>query len=127
MQSIAVEISEITDDSVEFSLNEHSYKAFCWECGFIKGETRLVRIDHLSLDFDWITVFKENSKLEKKLIKGLQPFDYFGYGQIEQINPVIANFGDFKLDLGDWTNDKGIIGEFIYWLIDRLDIIPVDK
>lgn len=125
MLSILIEIVEITNDSVVFSLrNGHLYEAFCWECDLIKGETRFVTLDHLSLGLEWMTVFKENSRSEKKLIKGSKSFNYFGYGQIEQIHPVIADFGDFKLELGNWTNDKGVIGEFIYWAIERLDILP---
>ena len=45
------------------------------------------------------------------------------YGLIKSINPVVLDFGEFEIDKGDWINDSNLVGRYIYWKIDRLDII----
>ncbi len=100
-----------------------SYDAYFWGADFTIGDERIIELAELSSGFSWEATFSLNAKREKKLKKGSKSGEYVGYGQIEGINPVIANFGDFKLNLGDWTNDKRIIGEYIYWPISRLEVV----
>ena len=99
------------------------YEAFFWGNTFRVGEKRTIEITHLNLHFDWEAIFSLNASKEKRLEMLEKDWEYIGYGQIEQVNPVVACFGDVWLDLGNWTSDKGVIGEFIYWRIERLEVI----
>ena len=120
---VDLELTDRYEGIVSFlTKSGHIFQAFFWGDSFSVGEERLINLEHLSLNFDWITAFKENSTYEMKLEKGLDQCEYFGYGQVIQIRPVIADFGDFKLNLGDWANDERVISEFIYWRIDQLRI-----
>ena len=98
------------------------YEAFFWGKSYNEGEKVLVELDHLSLPLDWEKTFSLNALKEKKLEKLNGEGEYAGYGEIEQVAPIIANFGDIKLNLGNWSNDNRIIGEFIYWRIRRLEV-----
>ncbi|WP_299821341.1 hypothetical protein [uncultured Pontibacter sp.] len=101
----------------------NTYEAFLWGNTFEVGEKRKIELSHLNLHFDWEVTFSLNSSKEKRLEKLTKDWGYIGYGQIEQVNPVIACFGDIWLDLGNWTRDEKVIGEFIYWRIERLEVI----
>ncbi|MCP2042927.1 hypothetical protein [Pontibacter sp. HSC-36F09] len=68
----------------------NTYEAFFWGITFKEGEKRTVELNHLNLHFDWETTFSLNSSKEKRLEKLREDWEYIGYGQIEQINPVIA-------------------------------------
>ena len=125
---LLVEITQITywDESegiVEFKTTSGNvYNAFFWGASFIVGEKRKIKLSHLNLHFEWAEVFNLNSSKEKKLESLNKDCEYIGYGQIEQVKPIIACFGDIKLDLGNWSSDERLIGEYIYWRIDRLEI-----
>ena len=99
------------------------YEAMFWGNTFKPGERREIRFNHSCLKFDWEATFNMNLSKEKKSEKLEKDLEYIGYGQIEQINPVIACFGDIWLDLGSWASDERVINEYIYWRIDRLEII----
>ena len=72
-------------------------------------------------DLNIEAIFSGNVLKEKKVIKG-KNWDYEGYGQILSISPVIIDFGDFELNVGNWINDHRVIGEYVFWKIERLDI-----
>lgn len=119
----AINLISDQEGSIEFIANEnYVLSAFFYGESFSIGEAIEVCIDHLPHDIEWEIVFSENNKKKKGLEPALGFCSYYGYGEIESINPVIADFRSLKLDLGDWTNDERIIGEFIYWKINRLDI-----
>ncbi len=72
-------------------------------------------------EYSWEQMFSGNLRQEKKLVR-TGDWSYEAYGQIVSIKPVIADFGLFKLELGDFTNDQRCIGEWIVERIDRLDL-----
>ncbi len=125
---LPVEITRLTlhdkyEGIVEFKTSSGNiYEAFFWGKSYKVGEKVFVELHHQSLPLDWKKTFSLNPNKEKKLEKLSGECEYAGYGEIEQIDPIIACFGDIKLDLGNWTRDKKIIGEFIYWRINRLEI-----
>lgn len=120
---VDLELTDRYEGIVSFSTKSDCvFEAFFWGENFLIGEERLISLEGLGLPFDWMTAFKKNPAREKKLQRGSSQCEYFGYGQIIQIRPVIADFGDFRLDIGDWTNDDRLIDDFIYWHIDRLAI-----
>jgi hypothetical protein len=57
----------------------------------------------------------------------LSEWSYYGYGEIKLIDPITADFGDIQLELGNWTNDRKVVGEYIYWTIERLDIRKIEE
>jgi hypothetical protein len=96
--------------------------AYFWGDTFQEGEQVQVEFSALDYPISWEAIFSENR--EQKL--GLEPASekcaYYAYGKILSLNPIIADFGDIKLSIGEWTHDERVIGEYIYWKIDRLDV-----
>lgn len=103
--------------------SEQLMDAFSYGQNFSVGEKAEVELGSLDYDLEWEVIFSNNSQKEKKLKKGQETWSYEGYGEIKSIKPVIIDFGDIELDTGNWTNDEKVIGEFVYWKIDRLDIL----
>jgi hypothetical protein len=98
------------------------YDAYFWGAVFTVEEEKIVELSQFGEELDWNSIFTQNIAKEKRLKKTANKCEYIGYGQIESINPIIVNFGDINLDIGNWTSDERIIGEFIFWKIPRLDI-----
>lgn len=125
---LPVEISRLTlhdksEGIVEFRTSSgNSYEAFFWGKSYGAGESVLIELHHQSLPNRWEKTFSLNVNKEKKLEKLSGECEYAGYGEIEQVDPIIACFGDIRLDLGSWTGDQKVVGEFIYWRISRLEI-----
>lgn len=120
---VDVDFTDTHEGTVYFEVGSgNTYEAFFWGHIFSKGEVRSINLYCFDLHFDWTVAFSENSAREMKLLKGSHSCEYFGYGRIVQIRPVVADFGDFKLELGNWTNDERVIDEFIYWRIDQLRV-----
>ena len=120
-----IEVSK-TDEfegSVTFQINGRQYYAFFWGDNFLPGEEVSVSLTQLEYPLKWDTIFGENKGRETKIEKSeTKDWTYYCYGIIQSVKPVIADFGDLQLDLGDWTDDEKVVGEYIYWTIDRLNI-----
>ena len=97
--------------------------AFSYAEAFIIGEKVEVDLESLNYNLEWEIIFSHNPNKEKKLQEGQVKWEYEGYGAIKSINPVIIDFGDIELETGNWTNDEKVIGAYVYWKIERLDII----
>lgn len=97
--------------------------AFSYGQDFSIGEQLEVEFSSLHYDLQWEVIFTENQEQKLALEQAAEPASYYCYGRILSINPIIADFGDLKINLGDWTNDERVMGEYIYWKIDRLDVI----
>lgn len=94
---------------------------FSYGTEFKVGKKTKLELDSISAKLDWDTIFSKNQDKELKLIQK-SDWEYEGYGKILDINPIVIDFGEFELNTGNWTNDQKIIGEFVYWEIERLDI-----
>src|SRR5690606_34164760 len=104
-------------------INGGQYDAFYWGDNFKPGDKAKVTLTQLEYPLTWETIFRENKGREIKIEKSNQDnWRYHCYGTIKSIQPIIADFGDLQLDLGVGTNDEKVVGEYIYWTIDRLDI-----
>jgi|SRR5690606_17694856 len=111
------------EGTAHFEINGNDYYAFFYGEDYESRKDYEVEFDHLEIPLEWDIIFNENKDKEQKLVKiDNSEWGYYGYGIIKSINPIIADFGDIQLDIGNWTNDSNVIGEFIYWKIDRLDI-----
>lgn len=104
--------------------NGDSVRAFSHGTEFIVGAEIDVEIESLFDDVSWDVTFSGNSNKEIKLVrKG--DWSYEAYGKVLSINPVVIDFGEFELNTGNWTNDSKVVGEFVYWKIERLDILKI--
>ncbi|MBN2143482.1 MAG: hypothetical protein JW774_02555 [Candidatus Aureabacteria bacterium] len=113
---------EIKEGTVTFQIGNHDYHAFSILDDYPVGEQVEVEFDHLSLTHDpWNNTFDKNPQKKKCLIN-TKDWSYDGYGRIISVNPIRADFGDIVLDLGKWSHDKRLIGEYIYWPISELSV-----
>lgn len=96
-------------------------QAFSYGNEFKSGQKIELELDFIGKELEWNTIFSENPNREIK-VEWKGGWEYEAYGKIMNINPVLIDFGEFELNTGDWTNDKNIIGEYVFWKIERLDI-----
>ncbi len=115
---------ELKEGTVTFSIRGTEYKAFSQGFEFPVGDFMDVVFSHIAAGpGSWEELFSKNGKRERKLVP-TDEWSYEGYGEIVSIEPIQADFGGIVLELGEWSHDERIIGEFIYWKISRLDIFP---
>ena len=123
VEIVKVNKTDENEGTVTFDINGRQYDAFYWGDNFKPGEKANVTLTQLEYPLAWEAIFGENKGRETKIEKSNQGnWIYHCYGTIKSIKPIIADFGDLQMDLGDWTNDEKVVGEYIYWTIDRLDI-----
>jgi hypothetical protein len=96
--------------------------AYFWGDTFQKGEQANVQFSALDYPVSWDAIFSENKEQKLALETASKECVYYAYGRILSLNPIVVDFGDIKLSIGDWTHDERVIGEYIYWKIDRLDL-----
>lgn len=109
--------------TVYFSINGNIYSAFGMHINIDKGNFVDADVLHLEGDITWEERFQKNKEKKKCLIKTGERWSYDGYGQIISINPIIADFGDIKLELGNFAHDPRVIGEYIFEKIERLNVL----
>lgn len=112
--------------TVTFSINGRKYSALGLYFDVHIGSEVEVEFDVWPDEIGWEEMFQRNIKKEKGLIP-VGEYSYEAYGQIVSINPIIADFGDVKLQLWEFSHDERIIGEFIYFKINRLDVSLKDS
>ena len=124
----AVDVNLIGDceGTVTFETNMGKrFEAFFYGKAFKIDEIYFVTFSSLDYDLKPEIIFSENKSQNKYLVKEKKSWSYQAYGQILSINPVVVDFGDLRMELGNWANDNKVIGEYIYWKIDRLDVNEV--
>lgn len=68
--------------------------------------------------------FGKNSSDDIKIVPSVaNRWSYHCCGKVISINPVIADCGDLQFELGDFTHDDRVVGNLIYFVIDRLDMM----
>ena len=105
------------------TLDEKYIEAFFWREKFELKKNYLIEFSSIDYSLDWSIIFSENKEKIKCLLLDNENCSYLAYGQIISINPTIVDFGDIKMEIDLSTNDERVIGEYIYWKIDRLDIL----
>jgi hypothetical protein len=112
---------EIKEGTVRFEINGNQYHASSIHDDYQVGELADVGFTALEANQEWEECFGKNTGKRIRLIhRG--GWSYDGYGIITSIKPVVADFGDIQLELGNWTNDERVVGEYIYWPIIELRI-----
>ncbi len=125
-QTVKVKEVEFTDEFdgivTVTTISGRLVSAYFWGDNFQRDEEVEIEFDALDYPVSWEATFSENKEQKLLLEPAPEKCAYYAYGKILALNPIMANFGDIKLSIGDWTHDERVIGEYIYWKIDRLDI-----
>ena len=128
VQILSVDLMDKYEGTVQFEINGNDYKAFFYGGEYEPGQNVEVELNHLVSPLEWNMIFTKNKNKELRIEKSKKSeWSYYGYGKIKSIDPISADFGDIQLELGKWTNDPKVIGEYIYWTIDRLDISSIKE
>lgn len=115
---------EANEAIVTFEINNKVYRAFGFPVDFEAGTFYKVEFDFLEgIDISWEVMFNENKdKVKDLIIKPNSTWSYSAYGQIVSINPVIVDCGIAEFNLGYFSRDERLVGEYIFFDIARLDI-----
>ena len=126
LKVVSVDLTDRHEGIVTFeTFTNKRFAAFFWGQEFKINGLYLVRFSSLDLPIEWEAIFSKNDAKKKTIESSNKECSYSAYGQILSVNPVSVDFGDIKLRLGEWTNDERVVGEFIYWKINRLDVMEV--
>jgi hypothetical protein len=102
VEIINVDGADRHEGTVTFGINGRQYQAFYWGDNFKPGEKVKVTLTQLEYPLTWEAIFGENKGGETKIEKSNQSnWTYHCYGTIKSIKPIIGDFGDLQLDLGD--------------------------
>lgn len=125
-QTVKVKEVEFTDEFAGVvtvtTISGSLVSAYFWGDNFQRDEEIEIEFDALDYPISWEAIFSENKEQKLVLEPAPETCAYYAYGKILTLSPIIADFGDLKLSIGDWTHDERVVGEYIYWKIDRLDI-----
>ncbi len=126
LKVVKVDLTDPHEGIVTFeTLAGKQFAAFFWGQEFEINVNYLVSFSSLDWPNEWETIFSENPTRKKTIEYERGECSYLAYGQILSLNPVIADFGDIILEIGEWTHDDRVRGEFIFWKIDRLDVSEI--
>jgi len=74
--------------------------------------------------YTWADALAGNPS-ERSAIEPVKGWGYVGYGQVEQVMPVVINFGGLRMEDPNWSNDDAMVGLFVRVPINRLEILPI--
>lgn len=115
---------EANEAIVSFIVNDKEYRAFGCPVDFLVGNSYKVEFDFLEgVDVPWDVMFSENkNNIKDLIIKPNGDWSYSAYGKIISVNPIVVDCGVAEFDLGNFSRDERLIGEYIFFDISRLDI-----
>ncbi len=118
---------ESLEAEVKFEINGKEMYAFCHPCKLAKIGNEVVTFNILEENISDSSFLEGNPEKRKGMVPDNgSKWRYYCYGQITSIHPVWVDCGDIKFTLGDWINDERVIGSFVYFVISRLDIAPLE-
>lgn len=128
LKVVKIDLTDPYEGTVTFETSTgRQFSAFFWGQKFNINDSYLITFNSIDYPIDWETIFSENKNRQKTIEPDEGDYTYLAYGQILSINPVTVDFGDIVMELGEWTNDDRVIGEFIYWKIKRLDVFEIEN
>lgn len=123
IKSISWIDKESSEAEVLFEINEKQFWAFCHPCDFSEGETAEVYFSFIEEEISETAFWDGNKEQKIELISSENNrWKYYCYGRLKSIHPVIIDCGALHLFFGDWINDERTIGNYVYFVISRLDI-----
>lgn len=97
--------------------------AYIGDEALVVNEKYAVQFDCLEDPLAWKAMLAGNSAHKKALEPTGTAAAYAAFGQIVSVDPVIADFGDIVMELGDITEDAADVGAFIRFNIERLFVL----
>ena len=76
--------------------------------------------------YTWADALRGNPS-RRVTIEPVKGWGYTGFGQVEQVMPVIINFGSLRMEDPLWSTDETLVGQFVRVPINRLEIRPKRK
>jgi hypothetical protein len=133
MKQNTIEIKQIDwldkdnpEAEILFELEGKQFWAFCHPCDFEEGETIQVYFSFIEDEVSEPEFWKQNKENKKEIIQSKDNRSkYYCYGQLKRIHPVIIDCGVLTLSFGDWINDEKTIGNYVYFVMARFDIIRI--
>ncbi len=127
LRVVQIALTDLYESTVTFEApTGKRFSAFFRGAHFVIDQTYRVTFCGLDYPLAWEAIFSENKACERRLGAARGEWSYLAYGHVLAINPVTVDFGDIVMAIGDWTNDERVIGEFINWKIDRLDVVEFE-
>ncbi|MBP9103802.1 MAG: hypothetical protein KBF82_08075 [Chitinophagaceae bacterium] len=125
---VRINLTESYEGTITFeTVTRKQFSAFFWGQEFVINNTYQIVFSSLDYPLEWDVIFSENKDQRKIIEPDSGDCSYMAYGQILTIKPLTVDFGDLVMELFELTNDERVIGEFIYWKIERLDVFEVKK
>ncbi|WP_027003192.1 hypothetical protein [Hugenholtzia roseola] len=119
---------ENPEADVLFEINGAVFWAFCHPCNFKENEIAEVYFDFLEDEVSELIFWTENKNCKVELIQSENNrCRYYCYGQLKSINPVTVNCGLINFYFKDWISNSSVIGNYVYFVIERFDIQKVIK
>lgn len=126
LKVVKIDYDDTHTGTVKFeTLNGRQFPAMFSNKQFKLSNSYFIKFCSLDYPLEWDIIFSGNKNHQKLIEPDSRYCSFIAYGQILSTNPIVADFGDILLELGEWSNDPRVIGEFIYWKIDRLDVLEV--
>lgn len=114
---------ENPEAEVLFEIEGKQLWAFCHPCNFREGEITEVSFSFIEEVVSESAFWDENKEKKRDIVPSENNrCSYYCYAQLINIHPVIIDFGVMTLSFGDWVNDERTIGNYVYFVISRLDI-----
>lgn len=114
---------ENPEAEILFEINGKQFWAFCHPCDFWEGEITEAFFNFIEDDMSESAFWDENKDRKKEIISSEKNrCEYYCYGELKSIHPVVVDCGTFSLSFGDWINDEKMIGSYVYFVMSRFDI-----
>lgn len=115
--------SENTEAEVLVEIRGKEIWAFCHPCNLTVGQIPAVDLHFIEGEVsDW-AFWNENKEGQLQIEASTEKrWSYYCHGKIIELHPVTIDCGAITLEYGDWINDEQVIGKFVYFVIDRLDV-----
>jgi hypothetical protein len=115
--------NENPEAEILFKIKDKQFWAFCHPCDFYKEEVTNVFFSFIEEEMPESAFWNENKERKKEIIASEKNrCEYYCYGKLKSISPIIVDCGAISFSFGDWINDETVIGNYVYFVISRLDI-----
>jgi hypothetical protein len=117
---------ENPEAEILFEICGKEFWAFCHPCNFKEDEIVEVFFSFIEEEMSEYAFWEENKERNKEIVpSNKNRFHYYCYGELKSIHPVVIDCGTLNLSFGDWINDERMLGNYVYFVIARLDIFRV--
>jgi hypothetical protein len=101
------------------------FEAYFYRCNFEVGKTYALKFEAILHPLEWKVIFSKNRLQKCEIVPQGDFCACLAYGKIISIHPLVVDFGDIVMELGEWTNDPDVIGAYVYFCFDQLHITQI--